>query len=318
MPKVNEFDNSYLNPGDEDDIIIGTGDRAVSLSKLRAKMIGDDVYTGIKDFREPTIFQGSKRRDLESDFGGLGAGGRWIKVARIQKDNPIGAGELAQFVGRAMIQSNYGNTGGAQYIAEFSFGSRGTIQPLLNEFGLGAHNGGASRVEWAIYRDADGWHYLYLFQPEYSGFGVIDYRPFACTEYWSVYNPTTDAGLTLVWSSLTGNRQTGKLGVEPWIAPTFQNGWLNYESLNWNDAGFFKDQFGIIHLRGLIKTGTLDAVAFTLPTGYRPTKANLFVTISNDGISNILSRLDILSTGGVVPRSGANNWFSLEGIQFRV
>lgn len=104
--------------------------------------------------------------------------------------------------------------------------------------------------------------------------------------------------------------------IQAWQAPSFQNSWVNYGT-PYRDAGYWKDPFGVVHLRGVIKDGTLAATAFTLPSGYRPTDTCLFLlksqgagigraSIGNDGQVNIA---DV--TGG------ANTLMALDGITFR-
>ena len=77
---------------------------------------------------------------------------------------------------------------------------------------------------------------------------------------------------------------------------------------------YFKDDNGIVHLRGVIDTGTVDTTAFTLPTGYRPPNDERLVTISN----NAIGRVNVLSTGAVVPATpSVNTWVSLDGLTFK-
>jgi hypothetical protein len=53
--------------------------------------------------------------------------------------------------------------------------------------------------------------------------------------------------------------------------PGFEGGATNITEgeLNFQQAGFYKDAFGIVHLEGLVKKGS-GPVIFTLPSGYRP------------------------------------------------
>ena len=99
--------------------------------------------------------------------------------------------------------------------------------------------------------------------------------------------------------------------MDPWIAPTFLNGWINYGSV-YNPAGYFREA-GIVYLRGLVKSGTIGLSVFTLPAGYRPEFRELFVATSNAA----LGRCDITVAGAVLASVGNNNWFSLDGITFR-
>jgi hypothetical protein len=100
--------------------------------------------------------------------------------------------------------------------------------------------------------------------------------------------------------------------TEQFIAPTLLNSWVNFGS-GFNDAGYFKDANGVVHLRGLIKSGVIGTAAFNLPIGYRPKNTELINAISN----NALGRLDILNTGDINLAAGSNIWFSLDSITFR-
>jgi lysophospholipase L1-like esterase len=104
--------------------------------------------------------------------------------------------------------------------------------------------------------------------------------------------------------------------MEPVSSPTFNNSWQNYDAVNGRNAGYYKDQLGIIHLQGLIKGGTMTAnyAIFALPTGYRPTKALWFPVATNTGFGTI--SIDN-ATGNVAYQSGGNGWLSLDGVTFR-
>jgi hypothetical protein len=102
--------------------------------------------------------------------------------------------------------------------------------------------------------------------------------------------------------------------AETWTAPTLLNNWVNYGG-GFNNAGYYKDPFGVVHLRGLIKDGTttLGTALFTLPTGYRPVAQELFTVTSGSA----LGRVDVLTTGNVVINVGSSSWLSLDGLTFR-
>jgi hypothetical protein len=96
--------------------------------------------------------------------------------------------------------------------------------------------------------------------------------------------------------------------------PIFNWYWVNYDTTNFNAAGFMIDEFGIVHLRGLISTGTIGQPAFTLPEGYRPLRHCIFPGISIGAFAAI--RVEPNGTVRVV--SGNNAWVSLEGITFSI
>lgn len=99
---------------------------------------------------------------------------------------------------------------------------------------------------------------------------------------------------------------------DSFTAPTFQNSWVNFDG-GYQVAGFYKDPFGVVHLRGLVKNGTVGQPIFTLPEGYRPAARLLFAAASNDAFG----RVDILANGHVNAEIGNNAYVSLNGISFR-
>lgn len=97
-----------------------------------------------------------------------------------------------------------------------------------------------------------------------------------------------------------------------WTAPSMSNAWVNYGG-TWATAGYTKDEHGFVHLKGLIKDGTIGSAAFTLPANYRPGEDYLFGTISNDAIG----RVAVNTSGEVIPQTPSNNtWVSLDGLSF--
>lgn len=95
-----------------------------------------------------------------------------------------------------------------------------------------------------------------------------------------------------------------------WTAPLLANGWADYNPGGFATAGFTKTPDGIVHLKGLIKSGT--STMFILPVGYRPAFIKLIAVTSNAAIG----RLDIRPDGSVLINVGSNTWFSLDGISF--
>ena len=96
------------------------------------------------------------------------------------------------------------------------------------------------------------------------------------------------------------------------IAPTLGNSWVNF-GLTFATAGYYKDNFGIVHLRGIVKSGTIGTAIFTLDVGYRPVAEENFPTVSNETFGFI----NVSSTGVVKCSVGDNAWVSLSGISFR-
>jgi len=97
------------------------------------------------------------------------------------------------------------------------------------------------------------------------------------------------------------------VGPDPaisWIAPTFQNGWLNYAN-GFQDARYTRDSNGTVYIEGLVRAGSpAQSVIFTLPAGYRPAAQLGFATVSNGA----LGRIDVRSNGEVFVDTGSNVW----------
>ncbi len=84
----------------------------------------------------------------------------------------------------------------------------------------------------------------------------------------------------------------------------------------YNTVAFYKDPFGVVHLKGTFKLGG-DSIAFELPAGYRPARAGVFPIDVN---ANIVVHLviyegfvQVLQPGGYA----GTEVYSLDGISFR-
>ena len=100
--------------------------------------------------------------------------------------------------------------------------------------------------------------------------------------------------------------------------PSFTNATLTNAWVAGSSApGYFKDEFGIVHLRGAIKSGTTSVAAFVLPSGNRPAVTCVFPVI--DG-ANLVAQCSVDTAGNVViwtTTSNANG-FNLAPVQFKV
>lgn len=126
-----------------------------------------------------------------------------------------------------------------------------------------------------------------------------------------IFNSTT--GTTHVYNGTAWKDvgSTGGFTIESWQTPTLQNGWVTYDS-SFNPPAYYKDPFGRVHIRGLVKSGAGTACVFTLPAGYRPAYRELFDQIS----ANAPGRVDILTDGCVYVTTGSSTWLSLDGMSF--
>jgi len=126
---------------------------------------------------------------------------------------------------------------------------------------------------------------------------------------FEVLNPDTNKEVFSV------NAKTGiiDLPLEDVISPVLQNGWTNLGG-GWASASFWKDQFSVVHIRGMIEKGntTPGTLIFNLPEGYRLTHGQHFTV----GSGNYGGLVSINSNGNVIV-DNANVWVDLSGIYFR-
>lgn len=109
-------------------------------------------------------------------------------------------------------------------------------------------------------------------------------------------------------------------GIGSWIEARCINGWQsNWASTSIEEsvaapARFFKDEFGFVHLEGIVKFGIVGVAAFLLPEGMRPEYHQVFHCQT---FPSTIGRVDVLPSGFVVPAAGSAEWFSISGISFR-
>lgn len=102
-----------------------------------------------------------------------------------------------------------------------------------------------------------------------------------------------------------------------WIpVRTFLNGWVNFGS-EFTDAAYTKDDYGMVYLRGLIKSGTIGQTAFVLPGEFLPVRTVALGTTSNDGVNYLASYVRINNTGTVTIVAGGNAFLMLDGLAFQ-
>lgn len=109
---------------------------------------------------------------------------------------------------------------------------------------------------------------------------------------------------------------------QDWQAVTLFNGWQHYDAVfpgsNLSPPGYWKDSLGVVHLRGIIASGVLNAAIFSLPSGYRPEYTEIHTGMSGDSNAIYsLARIDISAAGVVLAQSGGTDYLSLDGITFR-
>jgi hypothetical protein len=132
---------------------------------------------------------------------------------------------------------------------------------------------------------------------------------------------TIRADGTLDWADASLERiAAGVLGVtdeirrfgEAWVAPTLLGTWVNFGG-TLGTVAYRRDANGIVHLKGVAKSGTIGTSIFTLPSGFRPQLDTRFPVVSN----SLFGACSISSGGDVVASVGSNTSFSLDSIHFR-
>ena len=116
--------------------------------------------------------------------------------------------------------------------------------------------------------------------------------------------------------ALTGNYPNpGLAPPEGFQAPTFNAGWQNVGG-GFQTAGFYKDPFGIVHLRGDVqRVSGADTTIFVMPVGYRPSALENFPAYGNGGTA---AGVAIRATdGNVVLVAGDVAFIGLGGISYR-
>lgn len=132
-------------------------------------------------------------------------------------------------------------------------------------------------------------------------------------EYLKTTNDSLQTQATNLQTQITTTN--AKFTPEAWIAPTFQNWWLNY-GYPYSTAWYFKDWFWIVHLKWIIRTWTVWASVFQLPIWYRPKEQNIF-NISTYNWTYIIWRADVSIDWYVYINVWWNYYSSLDWISFR-
>lgn len=104
-----------------------------------------------------------------------------------------------------------------------------------------------------------------------------------------------------------------------WTELDLLNGWSNYTSLPyWGPPRFFKDGYGVVHVRGLITGGTttVDTILCTLPVDCRPIVRKMFPSWHGGSLP---ARLDVDEDGNIRIASASvnNNHLTIDPISFR-
>lgn len=97
--------------------------------------------------------------------------------------------------------------------------------------------------------------------------------------------------------------------------PAFQNSWANFVG-GFGLAAYTVDPDGTVRLAGTLTGGTINAAAWTLPAGARPSVRKAFVAV----VGGLLSRVDVDTSGnvliGTINSPPAGSYVCLDGMSF--
>lgn len=117
------------------------------------------------------------------------------------------------------------------------------------------------------------------------------------------------------WNAATQTLIAPTVTVNQWVTPTMTNSWVTSGAAGVAVAGYLLDPRGVVWLRGMIKSGTANTAAFTLPVGLRPAFDKLVNCHANSS-GDTFGRLKIGSNGAISPTQTWTNQISLEEISF--
>lgn len=105
-----------------------------------------------------------------------------------------------------------------------------------------------------------------------------------------------------------------------WTSATLLNAFAHYGS-PFGPAGYRKMADGTVVVRGLISGGSANAIAFTLPAGYRPATGRQYLFMVHNANGPV--RIDVNDAGNIlfggmsiVGATYSTGWTSLDGIRF--
>jgi hypothetical protein len=88
---------------------------------------------------------------------------------------------------------------------------------------------------------------------------------------------------------------------------------VNFDASGLAEMRFVKDGSGVVHLEGVVKSGTVPSAIFTLPEGFRPEFRTIWNQITSGGVGRIdIYEADHVSQAGeVYMANGSNAWIGV-------
>lgn len=257
----------------------------------------------------------SKRRMYRSMFSNQGEA-RWLKIATLPVSNSYWGDLLRLSVDGGAYPASL------KYHADLTLSARDGFTARLGITYGDAYSTIYARIQ--VYQETDNTYSVYLHTNGLSWSHIAadcattDFEPSPTAGEGSklirsVISQTTTPTGTLVWDMWNNGPYNGAYnGLTQWLSLGLFNGWANYGS-GYEPTAFFKDPMGFIHLRGLVKSGTLNSTITQLGTGCRPAYIRILPTYCDAGVGQL--RID--TSGNIAQFSGSNGWFSLAIPPFR-
>ena len=100
-----------------------------------------------------------------------------------------------------------------------------------------------------------------------------------------------------------------------WLSPTFENSWANVAA-GAQLVEYYKDQNGVVHIKGELNSGSTGTVAFTLPAGYRPLGVVRFYGRATTSTGQVPMAVDIATNGQVTISTAVTSWGDFGMVSF--
>lgn len=110
-------------------------------------------------------------------------------------------------------------------------------------------------------------------------------------------------------------RATGSTCTTQWCTLTLANSWVHYGGV-YATPQYTRASDGMVHLKGLVKSGATGAMTANLPAAYCPKDRLIFTVVTN----NVWGRVDMIPQAGgacrIETNSVNNTWVSLDSILY--
>ena len=215
--------------------------------------------------------------------------GRVVQVATL--NNPAWGTDGLAAVTLKRLRSADGVTWGAWKSDRFTYSATSTaIQQQIAQYGVASRSNilRAERID---------------FRPPF-GIECMDDQGIV---WWNPVDRT--------FQTSPGWRDTGLFS--PWVAYSTSPNPAPPGPPNYYNSNAVRTEAGIIVLRGLVRSGTVGSVMFTLPQGMRPSGQLSFLCPDTNGTGG--SYIRVATNGNVYwdgSISGSNGWVSLDGVKF--